>query len=166
MADVNIALRVGAQVGSKSEGNMQGLGLKEELLHVLLENEQMRLVVWLFPLDHEKRHVFPSHSGRTMQDVGDYTPISSFAMLTDDSYRHLSSKPHGWNILVLRSSLRVGSLPCSCNGMYELYYLSTPSMLSTSPSLFRFFLDRLCPRSWSAAKSECPSMISSCFADF
>ena len=69
MADVNLALRANAEVDSSHDGNLQALGLKEELLHTLLESEQMRLVVWLYPLDHERRHIFSSHSARAWPDV-------------------------------------------------------------------------------------------------
>ena len=69
MADVNLALHANAQVASSHNNNLQSLGVKEELLHILLESEQMRLVVWLYPLDHERRHIFSSHSGRAWPDV-------------------------------------------------------------------------------------------------
>ena len=72
MADINLALRASVQVGSKHEGNLHGLEAKEELLHALLENEQMRLIVWLYPLDHERRHMFSSHSARVLEDVRGY----------------------------------------------------------------------------------------------
>ena len=70
LADVDAALRATSQICSKSEGNFQSLTSKQELLHLLVENEQMRLVVWLYPLDHERRHIFPSlHSGRMPQEA-------------------------------------------------------------------------------------------------
>ena len=80
MADVNLALHASAQVASSHDGNLQALGVKEELLHILLESEQMRLVVWLYPLDHERRHIFSSHSGRAWPDVSTmmtYTPMDT-----------------------------------------------------------------------------------------
>ena len=70
MSDVNTALRATAHIGSKAEGNLQALEAKENLLHIFLENEQMRLVVWLYPLDHERRHIFTSLSGTISQEVG------------------------------------------------------------------------------------------------
>lgn len=70
MADVDAALLAVSYIGSKAEGDFQPLTAKQELLHTLLENEQMRLLVWLYPLDHGARHVVPSrHSGRTPQEV-------------------------------------------------------------------------------------------------
>ena len=69
MADVDLALRAVAQVGLRAEGGLQALDVKVELLHILLDNEQMRLAVWLYPLDHQRRHVFSSHPNRVTQDV-------------------------------------------------------------------------------------------------
>ena len=68
-ADVKLALHANAQVASSHNNKLQALGVREELLHILLESEQMRLVVWLYPLDHERRHIFSSHSGRAWPDV-------------------------------------------------------------------------------------------------
>ena len=72
MSDVNTALRASAHIGSHAEGNLQTFEVKENLLHILLENEQMRLVVWLYPLDHERRHIFTSPSGKISQEVGNH----------------------------------------------------------------------------------------------
>lgn len=70
MADVDAALRAVSYIGSKAEGGLRPLAAKQELLHTLLENEQMRLLVWLYPLDHGARHVLPSlRSGRTPQEA-------------------------------------------------------------------------------------------------
>lgn len=70
LADVDSALRAVALVGSKTVGVCQALMTKQDLLQLLLENEQLRLVVWLYPLDHGRRHIFSSaHSGRLPSDV-------------------------------------------------------------------------------------------------
>ena len=82
MSDVNTALRASAHIGSKAEGNLQTLEAKENLLHLLLENEQMRLVVWLYPLDHERRHIFTSPSGKISQEVGIYVKTQRIPWLT------------------------------------------------------------------------------------
>ena len=76
MSDVNAALRASTHIGSKAEGNLQTLETKETLLHILLENEQMRLVVWLYPLDHERRHIFTSPSAKISQEVAIYVQNS------------------------------------------------------------------------------------------
>jgi len=50
-------------VGSK-------LKAKQDLLSMLIANEQSRLLVWLFPLDHAKKHHFTSsHSRAGLPDV-------------------------------------------------------------------------------------------------
>ena len=70
MADVNTALRSVASVFAQPLGTLQSLSAKQELLSSLMENEQMRLVVWLYPLDHERRHLFFSgNSGKTPTEV-------------------------------------------------------------------------------------------------
>ena len=70
LADVENALRTVAFIGSKTMGTFQTLASKQDLLLLLLENEQTRLIVWLYPLDHERRYVFSSgHSGRLPSDV-------------------------------------------------------------------------------------------------
>ena len=70
LADVENALRAVAFIGLKTTGTFQTLADKQDLLQLLLQNEQMRLVVWLYPLDHEKRHIFSSgHSGRLPSEV-------------------------------------------------------------------------------------------------
>ena len=77
MADVNTALRSISSFFAQNTGSLQSLSTKQELLSVLLENEQMRLLVWLYPLDHEKRHFFPTgNSGKEPPDVRFY-----FAMI-------------------------------------------------------------------------------------
>lgn len=50
LADVLVALRDVKEIGAKAVGAMHSLQPKEDLLNVLLENEQARLQVWLFPL--------------------------------------------------------------------------------------------------------------------
>ncbi|KAL8759808.1 MAG: hypothetical protein Q9199_000532 [Rusavskia elegans] len=68
IADVESALRAVAGIGVKGIGPLLSLSRKQELLLLLLENEQMRLVVWLYPLDHEKRHIFStSHPGKAAE---------------------------------------------------------------------------------------------------
>ncbi|KAL8939206.1 MAG: hypothetical protein Q9211_002847 [Gyalolechia sp. 1 TL-2023] len=58
LADVESALKTVASIGVKATGPLQPLVHKQDLLQLLLENEQMRLLVWLYPLDHERRHIF------------------------------------------------------------------------------------------------------------
>ncbi|KAL8996118.1 MAG: hypothetical protein Q9169_004310 [Polycauliona sp. 2 TL-2023] len=68
IADVESAVRAVARIGAKGVGPLLPLSRKEDLLLLLLENEQMRLVVWLYPLDHEKRHIFSAnHPGKASE---------------------------------------------------------------------------------------------------
>ncbi|KAI4143497.1 MAG: hypothetical protein LQ341_002900 [Variospora aurantia] len=68
IADVESALKTVANVGAKGIGQLLPLLRRQDLLQLLLENEQMRLVVWLYPLDHERRHVFSAgHAGKTQE---------------------------------------------------------------------------------------------------
>lgn len=66
MEDVYVALRAVSSTGLTTTGTLRSLGSKQELLLALLDNEQMRLEVWLYPLDHERRHLLPSlHLSKT-----------------------------------------------------------------------------------------------------
>ena len=70
MADVQSALRLVSSLFAKGVGTLQPLATKQDLLVMLVEDEQMRLIVWLYPLDHEKRHLFSlGHSGRVPSDA-------------------------------------------------------------------------------------------------
>lgn len=70
MADIEAALRAVVSIGSKGMGALQSLTPKHDLLLLLLENEQMRLVVWLHPLHHEPKHIFSSsHPGHSPPEV-------------------------------------------------------------------------------------------------
>ncbi|KAL9101623.1 MAG: hypothetical protein Q9163_003142 [Psora crenata] len=70
MADVVTALFSVASIFALPIGNLQSLSMKQELLSVLLENEQMRLDVWLYPLEQERRNIFSSgNSGKTPPDA-------------------------------------------------------------------------------------------------
>ncbi|KAL9603360.1 MAG: hypothetical protein Q9219_001222 [cf. Caloplaca sp. 3 TL-2023] len=70
IADVENALKTVAGIGTKNSDSLPALSRKQDLLQVLLENEQMRLVVWLYPLDHERRHVFSmGHAGKPSETL-------------------------------------------------------------------------------------------------
>ena len=69
MADVHAALHAVSSTFSRPNGSLQNLTPKQELLILLLENEQMRLVVWLYPLDHGRRYFFSSGSGSIPPDA-------------------------------------------------------------------------------------------------
>lgn len=70
IADLEATLRSSESIGLNAVGVLKSLAIKQDLLLALLENEQMRLEVWLYPLDHERRHFFPSgRSGRPPFEV-------------------------------------------------------------------------------------------------
>lgn len=70
IADLEAALRSSESIGLNAVGVLKSLAIKQDLLLALLENEQMRLEVWLYPLDHERRHFFSSgRSGRPPFEV-------------------------------------------------------------------------------------------------
>ena len=70
IADVRTSLQKVSSLFAKSMATLQSLATKQELLLLLVEDELMRLVVWLYPLDHEKRHLFsPGHSGKGPSDA-------------------------------------------------------------------------------------------------
>lgn len=54
LGDVVLALRNVAITGTKSTAMLQWLQSKEDLLHILLESEQARLTVWLYPLSEAR----------------------------------------------------------------------------------------------------------------
>jgi phosphatidylinositol 4-kinase len=78
LADLQLALEKVVHVGFSSSGSKKSLNAKQELLSLLVASEQTRLMVWLFPLDYDKKHHFTSsqHS-RPPTDVGCLPYITS-----------------------------------------------------------------------------------------
>ncbi|KAF1996104.1 hypothetical protein P154DRAFT_525820 [Amniculicola lignicola CBS 123094] len=63
LSDIQSYLQVVANIGAQAttiEPALKSLTGKQELLSLLLSNEQTRLMVWLFPLDYDKKHHFTS----------------------------------------------------------------------------------------------------------
>ena len=58
LANVDSSLRAVASQFTQTGGTFQALNLKQDLVFLLLDDEQARLIVWLYPLDHERRHMF------------------------------------------------------------------------------------------------------------
>lgn len=63
LADVSAALKNIHMIGDKATPLMKSLQAKEALLHTLIDSEQQRLAVWLYPLT-EPREVYPASLGR------------------------------------------------------------------------------------------------------
>lgn len=77
MADVALSMRAVASAFIKANGSLQSLASKQELLSILLENEQTRLAVWLYPLDHEKRHFYGHNASKDPLDASHLSsPVS------------------------------------------------------------------------------------------
>lgn len=60
LSDIQAYLPMVMNIGTRTEGSLKSLQGKQDLLSLLLANEQTRLMVWLFPLDYEKKHHFIS----------------------------------------------------------------------------------------------------------
>ena len=60
LADVHANFQATSSIGEKTSGSLKSLVGKQELLLNLLKDEQTRLMVWLFPLDFESKHLFLS----------------------------------------------------------------------------------------------------------
>lgn len=89
IADVSAALRELETVGSSSTGALKSLASKQDLLLSLLANEQMRLEVWLSPLDHERKHLFSSANASKLShevSISRLTALNS----SDNKYRQTS----------------------------------------------------------------------------
>ena len=61
LADLEVALQSVAHIGLSPTSPLKSLAAKQDLLRMLINNEQTRLLVWLFPLDHNGRHRIATH---------------------------------------------------------------------------------------------------------
>jgi len=70
LSDIQSYLEVLGKSGIAPEGPLKSPKAKQDLLSLLISNEQTRLMVWLFPLDYNKKHHFTSgqHS-KALTDV-------------------------------------------------------------------------------------------------
>jgi len=80
MSDIQAALDKVKSIGLHSSRSMKSLQSKQELLFHLLSSEQTRLLVWLFPLDVERKHLLTMHHHRTPPDVST-TPLRNIMPL-------------------------------------------------------------------------------------
>jgi phosphatidylinositol 4-kinase len=68
--DVDLALKSVSNIGSTALGALKPLKSKQDLVHILLDNERGRLKVWLFPLDHERKsYISGFGGGRSLYEV-------------------------------------------------------------------------------------------------
>ncbi|MCJ1464699.1 phosphatidylinositol-4- kinase [Pseudocyphellaria aurata] len=75
MTDVETALRAVTPIGHQNFGTLHSLGSKQELLLLLLDNEKFRLEVWLYPLDHERKHLFTSGNASKTPLVANFSTL-------------------------------------------------------------------------------------------
>ena len=69
IGDVLSALGTIAPIGSNDTKTLFSLSAKQEVLALLLNDEQMRLQVWLTPLDHESKRLFALGSSNATVNV-------------------------------------------------------------------------------------------------
>lgn len=70
LGDLLDALEKVNHIGLEASGSRKSLKSKQDLLCMLLASEQTRLMVWLFPLDHERKHHFTSsHHSKPPSDT-------------------------------------------------------------------------------------------------
>jgi phosphatidylinositol 4-kinase A len=69
LKDVEDALKHTAGLYSSAMGYRQSLRNKQELLQNLIENERMRLKVWLFPLEQERKHYISGLGGKNQSEA-------------------------------------------------------------------------------------------------
>lgn len=70
LVDIHNALQNVAGIGLNHNGPRKSLHAKQELLLLLLASEHQRLMVWLFPLEQDRRlHLMPGHSGKPPTDA-------------------------------------------------------------------------------------------------
>ncbi|KAF2201848.1 phosphatidylinositol 4-kinase-like protein STT4 [Delitschia confertaspora ATCC 74209] len=60
LSDIQSYLNKVLDIGTSDQAALKSLKGKQDLLSLLLANEQTRLMVWLFPLDYERKHHFTS----------------------------------------------------------------------------------------------------------
>ncbi|KAK8218530.1 hypothetical protein IWZ01DRAFT_155955 [Phyllosticta capitalensis] len=70
LIDIHNALQNVAAVGLNNNGSRKSLHAKQELLLLLLASEHYRLMVWLFPLENDRRsHTMPGQSSKPPTDA-------------------------------------------------------------------------------------------------
>ncbi|KAI0842260.1 hypothetical protein F5Y06DRAFT_259383 [Hypoxylon sp. FL0890] len=82
--DVLAALKAVSYIAAQATGNFKVLAQKETLLQTLLESEQMRLNVWVHPLNEgHHRHLIPHHNKTTLETT--LKPLVRVAWTEDPS---------------------------------------------------------------------------------
>ncbi|PGH30996.1 phosphatidylinositol 4-kinase [[Emmonsia] crescens] len=69
LQDIESLLESTARIATGASGARKSLQAKQELVRLLVENERFRLRVWLFPLEHERRHYISSSGNKVDPEV-------------------------------------------------------------------------------------------------
>ncbi|KAI6093979.1 hypothetical protein F4821DRAFT_8710 [Hypoxylon rubiginosum] len=72
IGDVMTALKAVSYIAAQAVGHFKVLAQKETLLQTLLESEQTRLNVWIYPLNeshHHRPHIMTSHSKTAIESI-------------------------------------------------------------------------------------------------
>lgn len=135
LSDVQTALRSVESIGSTNTS-------KQDLLLHLLENEEMRLVVWLYPLDHERKHFFSSgHSSRLPIEVRYLYEVGLTRKLMEKKANLLKMLEYAWAegpSLALQFSTRF-QIP-RLNHEVRLLLLNYPEKALEEPDALAFLL--------------------------
>ena len=84
IADVLAAMKAVSFIGAHAVGNVKSLQAQEQLLQLLLENEQSRLLVWVSPLNQQGNHLPTPSSSKPLTENG-LLPLAKTAWQQDPS---------------------------------------------------------------------------------
>ena len=85
LSDVEDGLSTISRLFEKPAGSSSSLALKQDLLQALLQHEHTRLEVWLYPLDHGKRHVFSTGNSSKALPEGSLSSFLHIAWIESPS---------------------------------------------------------------------------------
>lgn len=97
LGDVETSLKNLANLGSTNVGPRKSLKSKQELLQILIDNERMRLRVWLFPLEGDRKSYMSSFGGKSQPDVSILSPLLFCSELMQETKAVGSLLRIAWN---------------------------------------------------------------------
>jgi phosphatidylinositol 4-kinase A len=125
LADVTAALKVVSFIGAHTVGNVKSLQSREQLLLLLLENEQARLAVWIYPLHEPSKPLVPGlTSPKAVVEVCHPNAVLIRPIVTNSPRRPspLSLGLPGQRAPPSQSNLRLGSTPSELSETCAGYY--------------------------------------------
>ncbi|OJD11615.1 hypothetical protein AJ78_07647 [Emergomyces pasteurianus Ep9510] len=69
LQDIESLLESTGRIATAASGARKSLQAKQELVRLLVENERFRLRVWLFPLEHERRHYISGSGNKVDPEI-------------------------------------------------------------------------------------------------